>query len=333
MNKKLTKTLLKTAACLMLTFLFTNLLSSVVVVSAQAAPLTIFSVSPNGSDESGNGSLASPYRTISHGVALAPPGATLLVSPGTYNEMVNITQKVILKSRSSEPSDTVIDATGKSMGIMVMSPSTAGTVIEGFTVENANNHGIYVQDSSSVIIENNVVTHNGLSPTKAFSGEDKAIQLTGTSQSTVAGNKVVGNQFGGIAVTDDGPLNPGFYSPGSANAAVGNMISGNIVVSNRPAHCAIVVSAYNPNEGVINNIVSSNVVVDNSAGIIVAADTPNTMAVNNSVIFNTILNNGEGGVVIHSNAPGDVVTGTTVTGNTISGNGGANSSPMIPKFP
>jgi parallel beta-helix repeat protein len=288
--------------------------------AAAAQPVAIY-VSPTGSDTTGNGSLAAPFATISHGVAAAPVGAAVIVAPGTYNEMVNITQQLTLESQSSQPSNTIIDASGLSMGIFVNGPSTAGTVVTGFTVENANDHGIYAQDTSNVLIEHNIATHNGVSPNAAFSGEDKAIEVVGTSNSTISGNTVVGNLYGGIAINDNGPINPGFYSPGTPNAAVGNVISGNTVIGNRPNHCAIVVSAYDAGEGVLNNIVSNNIVVDNSAGIIVAANTPNTAAVNNTVIRNTILNNGEGGVVLHSNSPGCVVTGNTIIGNIISGNG------------
>ena len=212
---------------------------------------------------------------------------------------------------------------------MVIGSGAAGTVIQGLTVENANNEGIYVQDSSNVIVENNVVNHNGLNVIKGL-GEIKGIQLTGTSDSTVAGNTVVDNLYGGIGVADDGPIDPSWNSTaapgagipaGSANPGNDNTISGNIVAHNRPNHCAIVVSSYNQGEGVANNIVSNNLVVDNQNGVIVAADTPNTSATNNTIISNNILNNGEGGVVVHSNAPGDVVTGNAIINNVFNANG------------
>jgi parallel beta-helix repeat protein len=243
--------------------------------------------------------------------------------------MVTITKKVTLESQSSDPSDTILNAVGKPNGIVVYGSSAAGTVIEGFTVENADNHGIYVQDSYQVIITNNLVNHNGLNIIKGL-GEDKAIQLTGTSNSTVADNRAVGNLYGGIGVADDGRVNPSWNSTavpsagipsGSANPGNNNVISGNAVLENKPNHCAIVVSSYNPGEGVKDNVVSDNVVADNQNGIIVAADTPNTSAVNNTVIGNEILNNGEGGVVVHSNAPGCVVVGNAIVNNVFSGNG------------
>ncbi len=293
-----------------------------------------FYVSTTGSDVTGNGSVNKPFLTINHAISVgdstAPNNSTIIVGPGTYNEMVVVVgYKITLMSQSGQPSNTIINATGLPCGIMVGGPATAGTIIEGFTVEYANNHGIYVQDSSKVIIENNIVNGNGVDVIAGL-GEDKAIQLAGTSSSTVAGNTVVGNLYGGIGITDDGSFPPswnftqvpiaGFPTP-ALNSGNGNMISGNYVAENKPNHCAIVISAYNPGGGVSDNILSDNVVVNNENGIIIAADTANTVVKSNMVINNNILNNGEGGVIVHSNAPGDVVTGNMIMDNLISGNG------------
>ena len=132
-------------------------------VSAQSAPLLVY-VSASGSDTTGTGSLASPYATISHAVSSAAAGTTIVIEPGTYNEMVNISKRLTLESASSQPSDTVVNAFGRTYGIEVIGQAASGTVIEGLTVSHANNHGIFVQDSSMVTIEYNVVSNNGLSP-------------------------------------------------------------------------------------------------------------------------------------------------------------------------
>ena len=325
--------------CLLFMLASVPLASLVVPASAATIP-PVYYVAPTGSDTSGDGSASNPYATISHAVGVAPSGATVVVGPGTYAEYVLITKTLTLKSQSADPSNTVINAIGQPNGVVVLGPAAAKTVVEGFTVENANNHGIFVQDSHNIIIENNFVTHSGLNPIEdskgtAYLGENKAITLLGTSNSTIAGNKVVDNIYGGISINDDGPINAGWNSTavpsagipsGSPNPADGNTISGNLVSDNHPNHCSIVVSAYNQGEGVSYNVVSYNTVVDNTAGIIVAADTPNTKAVGNSVVYNTILNNGEAGVVLHSNAPGDVVTGNLISGNVLSNDG---SGPKI----
>lgn len=299
------------------------------LVHAATTPAPFY-VSTSGSDTKGTGSIGSPFATITHAVSLAVAGQTVIVEPGTYNEMVLIKKQLTLMSQTLEPSSTIINASGQPVGIGILGSSAAGTVVEGFTVMNANNEGIFTQDSSFVVIDNNVVTHNGLDIQKNL-GEAKGIQFTGTSDSTAAGNTVVGNLFGGIGVTDAGPVDASWNATaaptsgipaGTPNPGDGNLISGNVVSNNQPDHCAIVISSYNPGEGVSNNVVSGNTVIDNENGIIVAADTANTVAINNTVTYNNILNNGEGGVIVHSNAAGDVVTGNTISYNVISGDGG-----------
>ncbi len=290
-------------------------------LSGAARAASVWFVAATGSDATGDGSVSNPFATITHAVASAAAGDTILVSPGTYHEMVNITKHVTIQSLSSDPSNTIVDATGLSMGFFVLGSAAAGTVISGFSVQNANNHGIYAQDTSKVIFEHNVVTRNGQNPTSAFSGEDKAVELVGTSYSSIVGNTVIDNLYGGIAINDNGPINPGFYSPGSLLPSIGNVISGNTVVGNRPHHCSIVVSAYDAGAGVFDTIVSSNVIVDNSAGVVIAADVPNSEVANTTVAFNTILNNGEAGIVLHDNGLGGRLSGTVVMGNTLSGNG------------
>ncbi len=299
------------------------------MVHAATTPSPIY-VSTAGSDATGTGSATSPFATISHAVSLAVSGQTVIVGPGTYYETVLITKSLTLMSQSSQPSNTVIDATGQPVGIAVIGSASAGTVIQGFTVMNANNEGIFVQNSAYVMVENNFVSHNALNILPGL-GESKGIQFTGTSDSTMAGNTVVFNQYGGVGVTDDGPTDASWNATaaptsgipaGTASPGNANLISGNVIADNQPNHCAIVISAYDPGEGVANNVVSGNTVVDNENGIIVAADSPNTAAINNTVINNNILNNGEGGVIVHSNAPGDVVTGNSIVNNVISGNGG-----------
>jgi len=298
-------------------------------VAHAAAPPAPFYVSSTGSDTAGNGSIGSPFATISHAVSSAVAGQTVIVEPGTYDEMVLITKQLTLRSQTLQPSTTTVDAAGRPVGIAVLGTSASGTVVEGFTVTGANNEGIFVQDSNNVVVDNNFVSNNAFNVIAGL-GEVKAIQLTGASESTVAGNTVVGNGYGGIGVTDDGPTDASWNASalptsgipaGTPNPGNANLISGNLVENNHPNHCAIVISSYNPNEGVSNNIISGNTVVDNQNGVIVAADTPNTIAINNTVIYNNILNNGEGGVIVHSNAPGDVVTGNSILYNVISANG------------
>lgn len=290
-------------------------------------------VSTAGSDATGNGSLAAPYATISHAVSTSPPHAVVFVEPGIYAEMVDISKPVTLQSLSSDPSNTIINAMGRIYGIYVLGQGASGTTIESLTVKGANDHGIFVQDASGVTVEHDVVVGNGLHPNKCPSApahatnpcimEDKAVEFSGTSYSTIVANTVDNNiADGGIGVSDDGQNGPGSPTGGTPAPGLGNLVSGNTVIGNLVG-CGIVVAAYNPGEGVTNNIVSNNYVVNGlPGGIVVAADIPHTSAVNNSVIYNTVFNNQIPGVIVHSNTPGDLVSGTKIIGNTVSGNAG-----------
>jgi len=324
--------------CLILLFgiLPCSLLGRVAFAVAPTVNSNVLYVSPSGSDTTGNGSFSSPFATITHAVTQATSyyassknASTIVVEPGTYDEMVVITTPITLMSAYGMPSSTIINASGLANGIVVVGATAAGSVVEGFSVVSADNHGIFVQDSSNVRIENNLAANNGQNP-QAGLGENKAIQLTGTSDSTISGNTIVGNLYGGAGVTDDGPIDPSWNAsaaPGSnipagtANSGNNNSITVNTIINNRPNHCAIVVSSYNQGEGVSNNVVSGNIVVDNQNGVILAADVSNTIAINNTVVGNNIVDNGEGGVIVHSNAPGDVVTDNSIVNNVISGDG------------
>ncbi len=341
MTKKITETLLLTS------ILIFGFVSAFPIAAAHAQPPAIIFVSTSGSDTTGNGSASSPYATISHGVEVAPPGAEVIVMPGTYKEMVSIAKPVYLISASGQPSNTVINAAGLLHGIEVIGAAVNASAIEGFTVENAQAQGIFVQDASNVIISNNQVLNNvqSVSLVCPFAGappgpcilEDKGIELIGTSGVTVASNTVVGTVGdGGIGVSDDGPLNPGTPctlnlvagtctgKPGASHPAIDNVVTDNTVVANTGG-CGIVVSAYDPGQGVIGNVVSGNDVVANGEGIVVATPIPGTSAINNTVMGNSVLNSFTEGIDIDFSsgafAPGGVFSGNSVMGNVVSGNG------------
>jgi hypothetical protein len=310
----------------------------IVSVHAQPTPTVIY-VSSTGSDIKGNGSSANPYATIVHAVSSAPPSAIIMIAPGTYNESVTITEPLTLESESSQPANTIINAVGNLNGIAVTGPGANGTTIEGLTVQNANAEGIYVQDTSHVTIQydsvlNNVLNASQVCPINVVAStppciaEDKAVELIGTTLSSVVGTTVVGSVGdGGIGISDDGPLNPGIIenqfhptTPGTNHPSAHNLIAYNTVINNIGG-CGIVISAYNPGEGVLNNVVSNNLVSGNAEGVVVATPVPGTSAINNTVKDNTIANSITEGVDIDGSSPNTTVDGNSVIGNVLTGNG------------
>jgi Right handed beta helix region len=240
----------------------------------------------------------------------------------------------LIVATSHEQITGTIDATGCDIGVYV-GPGVVGVHITEATISNANDHGIFVQDTSRAIIENDVVAQNGLAPHRCSSTvhppciqEDKAIELSGTSKVTVRDNVVVNNVVdGGIGVSDDGAIDPGAPAPGTLHVSSKNVIEGN-TIANNAFGCGIVLAAYDSGAGVTGNVVRDNTVIGNPpgkgpfvGGIVVAADAPGTSVWDNLVAFNNIVDSVIPGIVVHSNTPGDQVWDTALIGNILTSNG------------
>ena len=300
--------------------------NSTATIRAPQVPSQLY-VSVAGSD-SANGTLSAPLKTINRAVALARPGQIIIVEPGTYNEQINITSRAIIEGEDANT--TIINASGQMNGINIIGPGANGTVVSNLTVENADNHGIYAQDVSNVMIAHNIVEHNGVNatvcpqppakPTGPCIIDDKALELVGTHNVTVANNIVAHNLAdGGIAVVDLGILNPGSLTSTHIIAnATNNLIINNKVLYNKGG-CGIIISS--KNRGTENNRVVNNTVEFNPAGIIVGAGTPNSTTLNNVVINNTVYNNFLPGIIVHSVAPGATISNTIIMFNKVGENG------------
>ncbi len=284
---------------------------------------TVAYVSPTGSNTTGTGSLTAPYATISQAVQSVAPGGTVVVEPGTYQESVSITNAVRIvadAALSGSAANTILDASGQSNGIVISGAAASGTQVSGLTIENADNHAVFVQNSNDVVLSHLTITHNGLkSVANPAIAEDKAIEMVGTANGDISDNTLT-NNGGGIGLADNGAINPGAPAPaGTAAPSLANVIRDNTISGNSTG-CGIVIASYNAGEGVIDNVAIGNTVSLSPAGIVVAADTPNSVARGNQVVHNTAFDNFLPGIILHSNAPGDVVTDTAVVGNTVYGN-------------
>ena len=181
-----------------------------------------------------------------------------------------LTTQVILTS-NQQLTGTTINATGCDLGVYI-GPGTYDVLISGVTVTGANEHGIFVQDASRVSIQFSVVTGNGIDghacpPSGAAPptciAEDKGIELVGTSDSVVSHNLVSYNRAdGGIGVADDGPTDPGSPGtfPGFAPGAKNDIVSENLIIDNSNG-CGIVIAAYNQGTPVKNIQAFGNTVI------------------------------------------------------------------------
>ena len=122
-------------------------------------------VSAHGTDSATCGASSAPCRTITQGVALAQPGGSVDVGPGTYHEQVVVSKRLEL-----DGDHAVIDASGLQSGsgttlnaaAVLMTGQASGSSLEGFTVRGALGEGILVMGLSHVRIHDNIVTGNDL---------------------------------------------------------------------------------------------------------------------------------------------------------------------------
>ncbi len=167
------------------------------------------------------------YSTIQSAVGAAPSGGTVIVCPGTYTEHVVISSPLTLVGR-----DATIDATSTSVGSCgPLGPCLAGVMItsswvqiSGFTVTGAVGEGILA------------VTFPGASP---------------VSHVTITGNRVVGNDTGGI---------PGGSPDGYAECGVQGQV---------PGDCGEGIHLI----GVADSVVSHNYSSGNTGGMLLTDET------------------------------------------------------------
>ncbi|HEX4921072.1 MAG TPA: right-handed parallel beta-helix repeat-containing protein [Candidatus Bathyarchaeia archaeon] len=246
-----------------------------------------------------------------------------------------LTTLMVAKSGQRISSQT-INAAGCDVAIFVP-PGSKNVVITRDDISGAGIHGIFVQNSFNILITKNNV-HDNSAGVPAVScdfvksgpcvNEGKAIQLDGASNSMVSDNKITNDQFGGIGIADNGPVDPGALNPGTLSPANNNIVIGNQIIN--VAHdCGIVVAVYNQETASNNLILNNNVEgslppfgVNPYVGqIVVATDGPNA-TIRNTFILNNVVNGSTlPGIVVHSNAPGDVISGTFIIHNKLGNNG------------
>jgi hypothetical protein len=228
---------------------------------------------------------------------------------------------------------TTIDATGCDVGIYVGPTAAAGVIIggttgsDGVTISGANDTGIFVDQASTVTIENDTVQNNGVAPNTALASFG-GIVLAGASGAVVTSNTVTGNGGGGVLVNDNGPVNPGAPNAGpNAPVAANNDTVSNNTISGNFGSCGIVYATHNSGGTITGGSITGNTITGHIGvfkatgpdlgGIVVAAASAGATVSNTTVSGNNISGSFEGGVIVHAHAPNDVVTGTSITGNTV----------------
>src|SRR5436309_4567155 len=188
-----------------------------------------FYVRTSGNDAQSGRSAATAFATIRRGASQAGGGDTVVVGPGRYAEgsitpVGNGRSGEVMRfladrdgSATGDPAgDVLVDASGFEFGFRIS--SRPWVIVNGFTVMNANEEGIavksgsdhsvvanciivsntgrgvWVRDSPSVIVFNNLIYANG------STGIDFGGEGDGSSGGVALGNTVYGNDLDGIRV-------------------------------------------------------------------------------------------------------------------------------------
>jgi len=147
-------------------------------------------------DNSGNGSQAAPWRTISKAMWALEPGDEVVVGSGTYNEFVRIaksgTADAYITIRSAEEGGArIVPPESADFGVHIQGDYVK---LDGFEVSGAKRAGITTNLAHHIVISNNVSHDNG----------GHGISATRSDYVTISGNVTYDNArtgpYSGISV-------------------------------------------------------------------------------------------------------------------------------------
>lgn len=126
----------------------------------KATPATIY-VNNDNIDGPWYGTVDYPFRNITSGLHNASIGDTVFVFNGIYNETVTIDETISLVGENRDL--TIIDG-GKSASVVSIL-ATENVTVKGFTIRNSgtsifSGSGIYIEDSSFCVVNNNRIINN-----------------------------------------------------------------------------------------------------------------------------------------------------------------------------
>ncbi len=134
---------------------------------------TLRYVSLSGSDDTGTGSEANPFRSIQWAIAWSAAGDTVLIEPGTYTDVFSFTGKdVIVASRFFLDSDsthiynTTLDGENSRSIVSFTGEESTNAILEGFTLTRGaaeNGGAVYIETGSTPTLRNLIFDGNNAS--------------------------------------------------------------------------------------------------------------------------------------------------------------------------
>ncbi len=237
------------------------------------------------------------FQTLAKGASKVRPGDTVMVLAGTFAETVKPSFSGLAGypvTFTAQPGVIVTGEAGNAdTGGAFRLSGFSYIVINGFTIQNTADYGIYALNSSYLTITNNRVTSAGT----PGSANRFGIYLLTTTNSIISGNTVDHNSDNGIELL---------------NGSNFNVVSDNISYANAKetvSQATGIECRNSSNNTVIHNIVYAN----EDSGLNFYAG-----AASNAVIGNLSYGNGDHGID-HNTAPNNIIVGNTVHGNVTSG--------------
>ena len=279
----------------------------------------------DGSNETGNGSQANPWKTISYALTqVSGPDATIHVAPGTYDtdmgggwaEVFPIIMKDGVSLVGAGADVTILDA-NQSAAVIKAVDIGEGERIAGFTIRNGywpgSDHGggLYISGSSPVV-EDNIITDNdaGASGNAYHSGGGIYVK---NGSPTIRNNTITNN---GQRASLTGDCGGGIYITGATSAP---LIQGNVISNNRVWIGGAGIYVESPSA---TSTIESNLIKDNnqaSAQWVDHQESAGGIALHNSpaVVRNNII---VGNVHTGLNLYGSAASSASVVNNTIADN-------------
>ncbi|HEY3267645.1 MAG TPA: right-handed parallel beta-helix repeat-containing protein [Armatimonadota bacterium] len=330
-----------------------------------AWPLTSrrWCVSTTGSDALDGTSWAGAKATVGAAVSAAAPGDEVWVAKGVYPEHLVLPAVLALyggfagtetsrDQRNWRANVTVLgpQETPSAYGLSIVSTMWSYVTVDGFTIQNGGESGIY-STGNHTVIANNIITGS----VSAYNGG--GITLT-RGWNLVTDNQIIANgQFsdgGGISIKGSGLIARNTITGNSASHGGGICASGgpvdivdNAISGNSSEYYGGGIDVDNGTARIYGNLIWENSAYDGGGGVAVLGSTASV--INDTIVGNTLLPNAEvggGGVlafqydppnaqtflilansIVASNATGLAVTGgATVTAvhNAFFSNGAAN---------
>ena len=269
-------------------------------------------VSPAGSD-SGTGTQAEPYKTITKAASVARAGTTVHVAAGTYSGNVATRASGTALNRIGFLSDTLWGARIVGSGTEAMWTNSGNFVdITGFDITGPGRNGIRNNGSNILMLNNHV--HD-----LALSGGCAGRSGAGIVNANYAGSNgdIIGNVVRDIA--RPGACNgvQGIYS-----ANQGGKIMNNVVY--RASSYGIHLWHAATNAFISNNTVFANGSSSMGGGIVIGAgDAPGGVQVKNTrVVNNIVVNNPRSGILQYCYAGQNCIgSGNVTANNLVYGNG------------